>query len=1160
MIFGIDVGISSVGSCALYINESDGFYQGIIRHLGVRLFEAGENHKTGGALNADYRQHKGNRKRLRRIVYRMKCLQRAFKKCGLITSVNTDSPQFILPQNAEQNIWKLRYEGLNKLLNNNEWASVLYYLVKHRGFQSNSKKQNKDDEETGKAKKAISSNSKLLQENQYQTFGEMAYKEHIYQSRKRNTTGDYSHTIDRAMIEHEIHILFDKQMQFGNIYTSAEFRQRVIALLNKRKPTFKKDSIEKLIEHCNFEPAEKRCVKNSFYAEQFVLWGKLNNFVIQGIMQHQDRPLTLDEKEQIIDKIYAQKELSYTALRKLLKLDDNQRFNLLSYSLLGKSKIKKSKKKQVKAETEQKEQIEIQENIENHINENDKYKIDDKSIEGKTFFSAKAYHEIKNKLGDEIWQNLEQIDQVYKHEILHTIAYIATIYKEDKDFFAGIQESLKRLQQQYDADNNLVDKILNQDVLDKLLNLDFTSVVNLSALAIKKVLPFIQQGQKYDEAIQSAGYEHHSKKPSQNKKYLAKPLKKEIRNPVVYRAINQTVKVINALIDKYGKPDKIHIELARDLTKNFKDRDKIKKEIDENFKENDLARENLSQECGIDATGQDILKFKLYKQQNGQCAYSQTPINCTELFSKKYEIDHILPFSRSFDDSQSNKVLVCIKHNQQKGNRTPYEYLSANPEQWRMFEAWVNSNHSLPYAKKKKLLTIETIFDGFIDRNLNDTRYIAKEIKSRINIELAAEGEDKTVNIQGGITAVLRKKWGLNHLKYNEDGNRKESAKHHALDAAVIAACSTSMVQRMQEYSKAKELKFVENSYIDRVTGEVLNLHKYHEVNKHFPQPYEGFRKELIALLDDNPQAYLAEHLLGHYTKEQIQNLKPILISHMERKSSSGKMHDDTIRSYANKGLGENQSSIRTPLKELSLNEIKDIWLNNGENVIKEALSRQKNLVQKLQEHLAELGDLSQYEKDKDKPKLAKKLAEIFEKPLYLSEHAKEKGIAVKNVTIVNNSQKSGMPVRKGIADRSEMLRLDIFSKASDKGVNKGKLQYFGVPVYAHQAYDKEPPTQINADKTKLIDESYVFCFSLHKNSFIRLVDKDGELFEGYYSSFGIAGSQLKIISHDKNKIFTPTITKAIKFEKKYVDILGKCYNIEKHPVRLPIKKAEKSK
>jgi CRISPR-associated endonuclease Csn1 len=677
----------------------------------------------------------------------------------------------------------------------------------------------------------------------------------------------------------------------------------------------------------------------------------------------------------------------------------------------------------------------------------------------------------------------------------------------------------------------------------------------LSAVAIKKILPYMQDGQRYDEAVKSAGYEHHSKKISQGKKYLAKPLKKEIRNPVVYRSINQAVKVINALIKEYGKPEAIHIELARDLTKNFQDRKKQERENEENLGKNQEANNSICEEYGIDnGSNYDILKFKLYKQQQGQCAYSQQSINLAELLSNKYEIDHILPFSRSFDDSQNNKVLVCIKHNQQKGNRTPYEYLSSNAHDWQAFEAWVNAIHSIPYAKKRRLLTQESKFGGFVDRNLNDTRYIAKEINSRVNQELGI----KTVNIQGGITSVLRKKWGLNKLK-----NREENSKHHALDAAIIAACTKSMVQRMQEYSKAKELKYVANSYIDTETGEVLDLKKYHNVNKHFPQPYEGFRNELIALLNDNPKQYLEQNPVGHYTKEQLARVKPLFISHMERKSTSGKMHDDTIRSYNNKGLQENQSSKRTSLTDLSPSIIKDILENNAENTIKDASTRQRNLVQKLQERLEELRDnLSQYEKG---DKLKKKLTEIFKQPLYLSEKLSKKGnypVPVKSITVLNNGQKSGMLVRGGIADRSEMLRLDIFSKVNEKGTNKGKTQYFGVPVYAHQAYDTELPKAINADASNLVDESYTFCFSLHKDSFIRLVEKNGDVLEGYYASFDIDSGRVSYNLHDNSnsKLERISILNLKSFEKKYVDILGKCYNIEKHSERLPIKNNNKKK
>ncbi|MFM2344969.1 MAG: hypothetical protein RLZZ210_1581, partial [Pseudomonadota bacterium] len=227
MIFGIDVGIASVGSCVLELHNQEDNYQGMIKHVGVRLFDAGENAKDGKALNADYREHRGTRKRLRRTKHRKELLQKLFKQYGLIDKVNLSKnkfsllkPSFILPQDAKHNTWKLRTDGLERALNKEEWASVLYYLVKHRGFQSNSKKEDLKDKETGKALSAISDNQKLLAEKNYQTFGEMLYKDEKYRNRKRNTTNDYANTVNRTMVEDELNKLFDKQAEYNNPYTS----------------------------------------------------------------------------------------------------------------------------------------------------------------------------------------------------------------------------------------------------------------------------------------------------------------------------------------------------------------------------------------------------------------------------------------------------------------------------------------------------------------------------------------------------------------------------------------------------------------------------------------------------------------------------------------------------------------------------------------------------------------------------------------------------------------------------------------------------------------------------------------------------------------------------------------------------------------------------
>ena len=162
----------------------------------------------------------------------------------------------------------------------------------------------------------------------------------------------------------------------------------------------------------------------------------------------------------------------------------------------------------------------------------------------------------------------------------------------------------------------------------------------------------------------------------------------------MYRALNQARKLVNAIIREYGSPTSIHIELARDLSKSKRERDEIAKGQNEFREEKERTIQYFKEIFDREPRGRELEKFRLYREQDGVCAYSQNPINIERLLEESYvESDHALPYSRSFDDSMNNKVLVLICENRNKGNRTPYEYLDGinNSERWEKFLAWIEA-------------------------------------------------------------------------------------------------------------------------------------------------------------------------------------------------------------------------------------------------------------------------------------------------------------------------------------------------------------------------------------------------------------------------------------------------------------------------------------
>lgn len=258
-------------------------------------------------------------------------------------------------------------------------------------------------------------------------------------------------------------------------------------------------------------------------------------------------------------------------------------------------------------------------------------------------------------------------------------------------------------------------------------------------------------------------------------------------------------------------------------------------------------------------------------------------------------MDHIIPYSRCFDDSYQNKVLVLASENRQKGNRLPYEYFGQDEARWHGYEVRVeNLIHN--YRKRQKLLKrrlTEEESTGFIDRNLKDTQYITRAVYNLIRDHLAfAESAYRKKPVQavnGAVTSMLRGRWGVQKIR--EDGDL-----HHCLDAEVIAATTPGLVQRLTAYNKHRETwERPPAGYVDPATGELIELPQEARRDP-FPKPWERFRQELEARLDPIDPRHQID-LLKLETYESDEEIKPVFVSRMPNHKVTGAAHAETIRS-----------------------------------------------------------------------------------------------------------------------------------------------------------------------------------------------------------------------------------------------------------------------
>lgn len=1110
---GLDIGIASVGWAVLENNSDDEPIR--IVDLGVRLFDKAEQPKTGDSLAEPRRMARTTRRRLRRRKHRLDRIKWLLQQEDVI-----DIEQFMKRYHAANlpDVYKLRYEALDRKLKDDELAQVLLHIAKHRGFKS-TRKSETVSKENGAVLKATTENQNLMLEKGYRTVGEMLYcdtafkiacpwTESGYILATRNTSDDYRHTILRSMLVDEVHAIFAAQRELGNKKATDELESKYLEIMESQRsfdmgPGNQSDGTPSpyaingfgdRVGKCTLETEEMRAAKATYTAELFVALQKINHIRLLD-KNSNARELTAEEREILINLLHTQKEIKYSTVRSKLNIGTEYRFNTLNYS---------SKKKEA---------------VEDVI----------KDTENTKFIAMPFYYEINKRIGDII----AGLPKEEKAEFLDKVGTILTLFKNDDSRIEKLTEIG-----------------MQEEDIDKILDMSPAKFQHISLKAMHKIMPYLKDGMTYDKACDAAGYDfkadNHGKKSKLLKGEEVQAIIGEITNPVVKRSVSQTVKVINAIIQKYGSPQAINIELAREMTKTFDERNKLKKQMDERFAENDKIKKQIQELGKVNPTGQDILKYRLWLEQQGRCLYSGKTIPLEELFLPGYDIDHILPYSITFDDSFRNKVLVTSQENRQKGNRTPYEYFGHDESRWADFEARVSS-FVKDYKKQQKLLKKHFTDEEkreFKERNLNDTKYITRVVYNMIRRHLELEpynreGHKKQVTaVNGAVTAYLRKRWGIQ--KIFEQKNR-EIDTHHAVDAVVIACCTDGMIHKISRSVQAREIAYaMDTQFVDYETGEILDRAHFtkDEWDEKFgvkiAPPWPWFLDELHVRIGDNPIEYLETHSEINreidypewMLDEKNKVVRPIFVSRMPNHKVTGAAHADTVRSprhYKEDGF----VITKTALTDLKLNkdgEIEGYYDPDSDRLLYNALKRQ----------------LQMFGNDGKK---------AFAQPFYKPKADGSEGPVVKKVKICKKLS-LGVEVNggQGIAENGSMVRIDVFRE-------NGK--YYFVPIYTADVVKKVLPNKASTankpySEWRVVDDKD-FVFSLYSRDLVHIKSKKGvktNLTEGgqlvqneiyaYYIKSNIALGSIIGLAHDSSYKFENLGIQSLElFEKCQVDILG---------------------
>lgn len=551
----------------------------------------------------------------------------------------------------------------------------------------------------------------------------------------------------------------------------------------------------------------KVCPKSSPFYQEFRIWQNLNNIQVFSKASGAKRFLEQEEKDVLYSELSIKNKMSKSDVLKFL-FRNNKELDLNFKDIEG--------------------------NRTQWILFDAYRKIIELSGHGEFDFSKMSANEIKLLVKD-VFEGLNYSTEIlefnplaegndYEKQVLFKLWHLLYSFEGD-DSKTGNEKLINKISQLYGFE---------KEYATILANIAFENDYgSLSTKAIRKILPFLREGNEYSLACEYAGYKHSknslTKEELDSKDYKDKldilP-KNSLRNPVVEKILNQMINVVNAVVDSYQKPDEIRIELARELKKSAKEREELTSSIAQTTAEHEKYRATLQREFGIaHVSRNDIIRYKLYLELapvGYKTLYSQTYIPREKIFSKEFDIEHIIPQSRLFDDSFSNKTIELRSVNIEKGNNTAYDYVLAKhgelglAEYMKRIEELYKSNTTKTAKLRKLKMKGNEIPDNFINRDLRDTQYIARKSK-----DILEDMVRTVVSTTGSITDKLREDWQLidvmqelNWDKYdklgyteiieNRDGHKirrikdwtkRNDHRHHAMDALTIAFTKPSYIQ-----------------------------------------------------------------------------------------------------------------------------------------------------------------------------------------------------------------------------------------------------------------------------------------------------------------------------------------------------------------------------
>jgi CRISPR-associated endonuclease Csn1 len=819
---GLDLGTSSLGWALIQYDDD---HKGIIAS-GVRIFPEALTGKSEAAKepkNAERRRKRLSRRQQRRRRYRKHAIKEILYGASMMPKIHKD-----VYENEKTSPYQLREKAVNSKIELHDLGRVFFHLSRRIGFGGSPKRsleqfvteqEKKQDKEEKEIKEKANQLSELIGEK---TLGAYLATQNIQRG----------YHLNRKMVKDEFDCIWHEQKKHYPQILTDTFKQNLENTIFFRNPIFWR---WKTLGKCDLEPESRLLMKSEWLAQEFIMLQDLNNL---KLATGNNRPLDTTERS-ILHKLFRRNvKVTFKQMRTALKeywadngTEPNTKFNF---------------------ETGADQRKELSGNA-----------VDAmlcKSF-GDDVFQRDDLDDMRAKIPSLKWEIENQI----LHEGFHPV-------------FKGKRVEIKNKQQIDEAESQFVRGAkecwnATDDEAKALLNFNLPSGwMRYSEKAISNLLPEMNDGKKMTDVLDNL-YPREDRLLGEDRDILPShhSFMPDLRNPVVTRCLNETRKVVNNIIRTYGKPDYIRIEMARDIKLAGKKKANAL-EINKKRKNQRNAGKKFLTNNNIPVNEWSLLKYILWQESGERDIYSGDAIGCDDLFRRgRFQIEHIMPRSRSLDDSLNNLLLCREDLNKIKSDRTPFEAFGGDKDKWEGMLARLDEFKIRPEKKKRFIRTEYKSDDEYRNQQLVDTAYAAHAVRDFLATLYPkgeaidwAKGRPPRVQVTNGqITSQLGKAWKLykhfNTWFCDEEKNIKnrDDHRHHALDGIIVAMTTPGLINKLA--SEYNEKRREGGSYEDIISNKL-----------NFRPPWPSFHEEVKNSLDKIIVSYRVDSKTnGALTDEQ---------------------------------------------------------------------------------------------------------------------------------------------------------------------------------------------------------------------------------------------------------------------------------------------------